>query len=186
MRNLLPALLLALLTACAPVYSSDDPTLPTLAPSPLPDAYDLDGAENVARLYLEAWRAGDYARMHSLMTFAARDLTTLEDFAALYEDVALDMTLRELHFAPLTLTRESPSVAVMTYNITFDTLLADSFTDSNRQMRLTLDPVDRDWRVAWTPGDIFAEMGAGGVLRVERVYPRRANIYDRNGAVLAD
>jgi len=189
LRLLLPFALLAALTACAPAYSSEDLVdgqVPTIAPSPLPDEYDLNGAENVARLYLEAWRDADYAAMHSLITFAARDLTPLDAFSELYEDVALDMTLEELHFAPLTLTRQQPSIAVMTYNITFDTRIVGSFTDNERQMRLTLDPVDRDWRVAWTPGDIFAEMGTGGALRLERVFPRRANIYDRNGDVLAD
>ncbi len=180
-------LLLMALAACAPVYSSDELTpLPTLAPSPLPDSYDLNGAENVARLYLDAWRAKDYATMYGFLTFAARDKYPLDEFTALYEDVALDMTLQRVHYAALSLNREAPSVAVLNYNITFDTLIVDSFTDANRQLRMIIDPVDRDWRVAWTPGDIFTEMGAGGALRLERTFPRRANIYDRNGTVLAD
>jgi penicillin-binding protein 2 len=189
LKRLLPLLLIALLAACAPSYASDDPAaqpLPTLAPTPLPELYDLDGAENVARLFLEAWRVEDYEAMHNLTTFAARDKTPLEDFTALYEDVALDLTLEELHYAALTLTRDQPSVATLIYNLTFDTLIVGTFTDENRQLRMTLDPVDRDWRIAWTPGDIFTEMGEGGALRLERVFPRRANIYDRDGVVLAD
>jgi penicillin-binding protein 2 len=180
-------LLLLVLAACAPVYSSDELTpLPTLAPTPLPDNYDLNGAENIARLYLDAWRANDYATMYGFLTFAARDKYALDEFTALYEDVALDMTLQQVHYAALSLQREAPTVAVLSYNITFDTLIVDSFTDAGRQLRMIIDPVDRDWRIAWTPGDIFAEMGAGGALRLERTFPRRANIYDRHGTVLAD
>lgn len=178
-----------ILTACAPVYGSEEVSLtplPTLAPTPLPDEYDLNGAENVARLYLEAWQAQDYATMHSLITFAARDRTPLDAFSALYEGVARDITLRNISAQPLALNRVQPSVAVLTYNLTFETLIVGTFTDPNRQLRMTLDSVDRDWRIAWTSGDIFAEMESGGALRLERTIPRRANIYDRGGNILAD
>lgn len=182
-------LLVIMVSACAPVYSSDDPNLtplPTIAPTPLPDEYDLNGAEDVARRFLEAWQTQDYPTMHSLISFAARDTTPLEAFEALYDDIALDITLQNVSHVPLALTREQPNVAVLTYNLTFETLVVGTFTDENRSMRLTIDPVDRDWRVAWTAGDIFAELAAGGALRIERQIPRRANIYDRNGTVLAD
>ena len=43
-----------------------------------------------------------------------------------------------------------------------------------------------DWRVAWTPDDIFPGMASGARLRIELNIPNRANIYDSNGDVLAD
>ncbi len=184
----LTVLLAIAAVGCAPVQGSDAPVdgLPTLIPSPLPESYSLNMAEDVARRYLAAWAAGDYATMHSMITFAARDKTPQEAFAELYDDVAADMTLLDLDYTIAALQREQPSVAVLSYNLAFQTRIVGTFTDENRQMRLTLDPVDADWRVAWTPGDIFNEMAAGGALRLERSTPRRANIYDRNGEVLAD
>lgn len=181
------ALLALLIAACAPVQGSDsDLILPTLAPSPLPENYQLDGAEDVARRFLNAWQAGDHGTMHTLMTFGARDKTPVNEFAALYAQVAADMTLLDMDYSVVTLQREQPNVAVLIYNVTFQTRIVGTFTDEQRQMRLTIDPVDRDWRVAWTAADIFNEMGDGGALRLERTIPRRANIYDTNGAVLAD
>jgi penicillin-binding protein 2 len=185
---ILTVLLAAAIVGCAPVQGSNAPleALPTLIPSPLPENYSLNMAEDIARRYMAAWAAGDYTTMHSLTTFAARDKTPLSDFTELYEAVTADMTLLDLDYTIATLQREQPSVAVLSYNVTFQTRIVGQFTDANRQMRLTIDPVDADWRVAWTPGDIFNEMAVGGALRLERSTPRRANIYDRNGEVLAD
>ena len=65
-------------------------------------------------------------------------------------------------------------------------VLLGSLDDTNRNMRLVFDPQAEDWRVAWTPGDIFAEMSRGGQLRLEISVPSRANIYDKDGKILAD
>lgn len=187
-RVLLFGLMMLLVSACAPVYSGEtaQSAVPTLAPSPLPPPYNLDAAEDAARRYLNAWQDADYATMHSLITFSGRDSTPLSDFVALYEDVAADMTLLDVSYEGVTLVRDQPSVARFRYNVTFETLIVGTFTDPNRDLQLVLDPTDNAWRVAWSAGDIFTEMGGGAALRLERVIPRRANIYDRNGAVLAD
>ena len=188
-RTALVLTLLLLVTACAPILQTGSPDynqLPTLVPSPLPSDYDLNGAEDVARRFLNAWAAQDYATMHSLVTFAARDKTPLADFTAFYADVTDDMTLQGVSYTIQTLQREQPSVALLLYDVDFDTRIVGTFTDAAREMRLTLDANDRDWRVAWTPGDVFNALADGGALRLERTVPRRANIYDRNGTVLAD
>ncbi len=160
--------------------------LPTLAPTPLPESYQLSGAEDVARRFLDAWDAFDYATMHSLISFTARDTTPLADFIALYEDVQAELTLEGLTFTPVTLMREQPSVVAMVYHATFDTVILDNIEDTDRTMRLVVDPIDLNWRVAWSVADIFQELGAGKALQLDYTVPRRANIYDRNGELLAD
>jgi penicillin-binding protein 2 len=160
--------------------------LPTLAPTPLPESYQLSGAEDAARRFLDAWDAFDYATMHSLISFTARDTTPLADFVALYEDVQAELTLEGLTFTPVTLMREQPSVVAMVYHATFDTVISDNIEDTDRTMRLVVDPIDLNWRVAWSVADIFQELGAGKALQLDYTVPRRANIYDRNGELLAD
>ncbi|MEO1441793.1 MAG: penicillin-binding transpeptidase domain-containing protein, partial [Chloroflexota bacterium] len=187
-RYLLMLVCVLVIAACAPVQGAEmnPAALPTLFPTPLPDDYNLNGAEDVARRFLEAWVQQDYATMHSLTAFASRDKTPAEDFIALYEDVAADMTLLDMSYNIMTLQREQPTVALLSYDITFETLIVGEFTDDLRQMRIVIDSVDREWRVAWTAADIFNELADGGALRLERSIPRRANIYDRTGEVLAD
>ena len=70
--------------------------------------------------------------------------------------------------------------------MTFKSRILGKFSDPDRQLQLVIDPQADDWRIAWSPGDIFAEMRQGARLVFEEQVPSRANIYDRNGAVLAD
>jgi penicillin-binding protein 2 len=75
---------------------------------------------------------------------------------------------------------------VLVYDTTFNSNIIGEFTDTGRELRLVLDEQQQAWRVAWSPGNIFAEMANGGRLRMETVIPTRASIYDRNGEILAD
>ena len=96
------------------------------------------------------------------------------------------MTMQSLTFESRTISRMGDRVAQYIYDITFDTNILGSFTDENRTMTVLLDPQTNQWRVAWSAGDIFAEMENGARLDFSPQTPSRANIYDRNGVVLAD
>ncbi len=160
--------------------------LPTLARLDVPPTYTLQGAERVAVDFLESWRIGDFETMYNLTSFASQEAMPFETFSALYTDAHEEMTLLNLSFTANTLIREQPEVALFDYNVLFETNVIGQFEDNNRTLRLVVDERADDWRVAWTPADIFAEMETGARLRLERVIPSRANIYDRNGQVLAD
>jgi penicillin-binding protein 2 len=179
-------MVLVLLAACRPGAQQSSEVLPTLAPSTTPPEYSLDSAQRVASLFLDAWQQGDFEGMHRLTTFASQEATPLAEFRALYEDTHIEMTLQNLHYTPNTLYRESDQVVVFNYNVIFVTDILGEFTDNNRDLHLTPDPSADDWRVAWSRADIFAAMRGGGALRLDKRIPSRANIYDRNGVILAD
>ncbi len=175
----------ALLAGCGSALAEEN--LPTAAPTlPAQQTYDLDGAEHIARTFLDAWMAEDYDLMHSLLTFASRDATPLEAFTERYTGVAAEITQERAAYVGTSLGREQSNLAVFTYNLTLNTLILGEFTDENRNLHLVYDTNDNAWRVAWSQDDIFEGMGGGGTLRVERSVPSRANIYDRNGVVMAD
>ncbi len=187
-RMRLCLIIVILLAACAPAPRQSAEPLPTLAslnvnPAPI---YALEGAERAARSFLEAWRMGDYAAMYDLVAFTSREATPYDTFRSFYEGAAAEMTLQDLRYTGQTLYRERDDVAVFAYDLTFETSLLGQFTDAGRLLRLVADPRAGDWRVAWSPGDIFPEMAGGARLRREVSPPNRANIYDRDGAVLAD
>ncbi len=173
---------LLVMVACAPTYQAEDP-LPTLAPSPTP-AIDMQSAERVSREFLDAWTRLDYEAMHRLITFS--DATPFESFQAIYDNAHTTMTLESLDYEIRTLLRESSNVVALNYDVSFDTLILGEFTDTNRTLRLVIDPQLGQWRVAWSLGDILPEMENGARLVFEAQIPSRANIYDRNGEVLAD
>ena len=175
---------LALLSACSSALSSA-PILPTLAPSPTAPV-NLEDAQRVAITFLDAWQRQDFATMHGLISFASQEATPYEQFQKLYEDAQNLITLESFSYQPLSLARESDRVVVLGYDMTFETTILGRFEDRQRFMRLIWDRNSSAWRVAWSIGDIFAEMGDGATLRFEASVPRRANIYDRDGVILAD
>jgi penicillin-binding protein 2 len=181
-------LALATVAGCAPASSTENLPIPTLAvlPSPTPPSFTLDSAQRVAVLYLEAWQANDFRAMYDLISFASQEGTPFESFQNLYQTSQDVMTLDSLSYQANTLTREPGDQIVLNYSVTFKTNILGEFSDNNRNLRLIFDGRVNDWRVAWTPGDFFPEMGQGGRLQLQRIIPSRANIYDRDGNPLAD
>jgi len=176
---------LMLLTACAPARQAQV-TIPTLAR--LPSEYQLEDAERTAREFLEKWGALDYEGMYALLSFSSQEANPRDAFIAFYQDAAREMTLGALDTQPVTIIRDpqQDEIALFTYDVTFDTRLIGTFSDVNRNLRLVVDERAQAWRVAWSPADLFAAMDDGGRLRFDPVVPNRANIYDADGAILAD
>lgn len=179
-------LFLLLVTACSPATPQPTPViLPTVASLPTGDEPTLDEAEPVARGFLESWRQNDYAAMFDHIAFSSQEAAPFETFSNLYQQAARTMTLEAIDYQGNALTLEG-DVAFFNYDVTFRTRVLGEVTDRNRNLRLIYDERADDWRVAWTPGDLFPEMAGGGQLRLRPIIPPRANIYDRNGLTLAD
>jgi penicillin-binding protein 2 len=192
-KALVVLLLLGLLTACQALPSGQEQPLPTLAQietaTPVPVAtYSLDDALRTAMLFLDFWVAGDYPAMYERIAFASQEATPFDAFQTLYTNTAASMTLVGLQYTAITLYPNSDrnDIATFNYAVTFETERLGQFDDPDRRMQLVVDPHTGDWRVAWTPGDIFAEMSNGGQLRLDLSPPLRANIFDRDDLLLAD
>ncbi|MCU0463098.1 MAG: penicillin-binding transpeptidase domain-containing protein [Anaerolineae bacterium] len=177
----------AVLGACQPAPPQSVEPLPTLFPSPTPPGFNIDGAERVAGEFLYGWQTADYAAMYALINFTSREATPFEQFTAFYEASAATLSLEQVSAQIRALARDpvAPRVANLTYDATFQTRLVGSFTDSARQMTLVFDERDSNWRVAWSRGDFFRELENGGRMRLVTTPVNRANIYDRDGVVLA-
>lgn len=182
--GLILLVILIVVTACQPPAANPE-ILPTYVPT-LIVPVDLEMAERTAQLFLKAWSQSDFDTMHQLISFASQEATPLEVFRNLYETAHTTMTFEKLEIKPNALQRQGERVVLFNYDVTITTRLAGTFSDVNRNLMLVIDPQLRDWRVAWSVADIFPEMGNGAVLRFEPRVPSRANIYDRNGQVLAD
>lgn len=124
--------------------------------------------------------------MHALLTERNQESTSFSTFRALYQQAGNTMTLEALQYKAETLYAADGRVLIFQYEMTFHTRILGSFSDPARQLHLVVDPQVGEWRIAWSPSDIFAEMGNGARLVFESQLPGRANIYDRNGEILAD
>ncbi|MCK6579861.1 MAG: hypothetical protein L6Q98_17350 [Anaerolineae bacterium] len=182
-RVIVYVLLLLAAAACSPARGADQ-ALPTQAL--LPSNYRLEDAERVARDYLTAWERDDLETMYRWISFASREANPREEFDQLYETAAETMGLEGVAIRPITLSRRGDAVALFAYDASFTTRLIGVFTDSARNLTLVVDQQANEWRVAWTPDDLFAGMRDGARLVYRSTVPNRANIYDRDGDVLAD
>ena len=179
-------LVVVILVGCRPqtVAQQSEP-LPTLFPTAT-KAINLEDSERVANLFLDAWSNSDFDAMHNLISFSSQEAVPLETFRQIYEDAHNAMTFESLTYSGNTLLRQNPRLVIFNYDVTIQTRIMGEFSDLNRDLQLMIDPQYGEWRVAWSAAAIFAEMGNGAQLVFETGVPSRANIYDRNGEVLAD
>lgn len=178
-------IVIAILAGCRPQVAHQVEVLPTLRATPTSPA-DLEAAERIARLYLDAWQRQDFDEMHRLLTFRNQESTPLETFRGIYENAQNTMTFERFEYVGKSLLREGVRIVVLRYDAKFYTRILGDFTDPDRELTLVVDPQNGQWRIAWSLADIFAEMGDGARLVFDPQIPSRANIYDRNGEVLAD
>ncbi|MCC6804937.1 MAG: hypothetical protein IT319_18795, partial [Anaerolineae bacterium] len=152
----------------------------------LPSAFQLEDAERVARDFLTNWENGDLDAMYQLLSFASQEANPFTNFSRVYETANTTMTFESVSIQANTIVRPHDEVALFNYDATFHTRLIGDFSDPDRNLTLTVDDRAQAWRVAWTPDDVFTGMASGAALRVTSTIPNRANIYDRDGQVLAD
>ncbi len=170
--------------ACAsgPTYSAQ----PTGTPNQPTAQLTVEDAEHVAADFLNAWKLDSYDGMYGLLAVNSGDAFPRKDFEQLYTDTERKITLlpEGKAYALTNAIRQGVDAADVAYDMTFKTRLFGDFTDTGRILHLVTTP--DGWRIAWSPGDIFAEMKDGGALDVSETMPTRANIYDRDGEVIAD
>ena len=143
----------------------------------------LEEAVQVAETFLRAWAEADYPTMYGLISPNSRDAYPEGAFSAVYTRAAETMTLQTVETSTTNALRQD-TIATVLYDATFATEFFGSIDDYERTLRLVETP--EGWRVAWSEADLFPELGGGARLEWVRLQPGRANIYDRNGQVLAD
>ncbi len=144
-----------------------------------------DDAQRVAADFLNTWMIDGYDGMYALLTVNSRDAYNRVDFQNFYRNAENIMTLASggKSYQLTNLIQQGDNVDVA-YDVTFKTKLFGTFTDSGRVIHLT--STSDGWRVAWSQDDVFTGMKDGAKLEVQQTAPNRANIYDRDGQVIAD
>ncbi|MFN7209046.1 MAG: penicillin-binding transpeptidase domain-containing protein [Aggregatilineales bacterium] len=179
-----PLLLIALAIALGACRSTGA-ALDWATPTPVPSRDALREAQRVAADFLNAWRLENFSAMHDLLALNSRDAYPLPDFEAFYRAAHARLTLKpeglRYSFANAILRGAEAAIA---YDLRFETSFFGSFEDTERILRLV--NTEEGWRVAWSRGDLFAEMADGATLEVIQTRLTRGNIYDRDGEVVAD
>lgn len=180
-------MVLAVLVGCSPTQAATvrEVPLPTTAAFPT-ESIDMSDPARAALAFLGAWEAQNFPLMYQSLTFSAQETISYDDFLARYEDAQNTMTFESLSFQERTMSAISSQTAQLSYDVTFQTRILGEITDNGRTLTVIRDNQTGLWGVAWTVGDIFAEFAQGARLEFQSNAPSRANIYARDGEIIAD
>lgn len=139
--------------------------------------------QDVFNAFVEAWRAQNYEAMYALISARSQQLYPFQVFQNRY---TVAHTAMDFNGVDVTLKRVDlqGSSAAVAYDAIIRSNTFGDIQDLDRLMRLVQE--DGLWRVAWSTMDILNGLSSDSRIRVETRFPPRANIYDRNGAVLVE
>ncbi len=174
-----------LLSACSaggggPISIPGIPTETSL-PQPLVTVSAAPNVDTAMSTYLDAFKADDYNKMYSMLTKAAQDTITLEDFARKNRDTLNTMSASSFDYEILS-SLVNPYASEVSYRVNYHTALVE---DIQRDIVARFALENGDWKLNWEEGLILPELTGGNTLSMDYSVPSRGNIYDRNGDVLA-
>ncbi|GAB4469109.1 MAG: penicillin-binding protein 2 [Anaerolineae bacterium] len=173
------SLLLAGCSILERVLPSGEASGPTPAGNPEPEATrDLGQPDGVALAFLDAWKAGDYAGMYSLLSPNSQAEYTLEEFTDIYESAAGTMQLVGLETLPSAVAETTATTAQFQFRAIYTTRVLG---DVEQDLTMLLVSSGGRWGIAWSPALIFPQLAGGNTLQLAVEVPSRANIYDRDG-----
>ncbi len=119
--------------------------------------------------------------MYSMLTKAAQDAITLEDFAKKNRDALNTMSASSFDYEILS-SLVNPYASEVSYRVNYHTSLVG---DIQRDIVARFALENGDWKLNWDDGLILPELTGGNILSMDYNVPARGNIYDRTGNVLA-
>jgi penicillin-binding protein 2 len=171
-------------TSTAPAVTSTPGITPPAnqtLPAPVVDLTPAPNSIDAANSFLTNWQDSNYSAMYALLNGASRDAHTEDDFTKIYQNAAYDLTLQNLDYSILS-SLTYPTSAQIAYHVKFQTNLL-GVIERDIQMNLSLE--GGQWKVLWDEGLIMPELRGGNHLKLDVQFPSRANIYDRNGQMIA-
>ena len=177
-------LLLILVSACGR-GQTPGATMGAATASPLPspqvEVTHLPGPEGTVKAFLDAWAAGDYPAMYSLLTSMSQDAVSEDDFVAYVQNLAEEAALQGVDYELLS-TLTEPGSAEVAYRLTWHSAVVGDLTRET-QMRLRWE--ENQWRIAWDPAVLLPELQGDNTVVMYLQMPTRGEILDRTGDLLA-
>ncbi|MDQ3768494.1 MAG: hypothetical protein M3370_03315, partial [Actinomycetota bacterium] len=140
-------------------------------------ATHVSSEREVAQRYLSAWQRGDHATMHGLLTPDARGRVGQQEFRAAVRGATATATATELAFTDLEVAN-----GAVTASATVPTRI---FGELALEVRLALEEVDGEQRIAWRDHLVFPGLRPGERLGRDTQLPERGALLARDGTQLA-
>lgn len=133
--------------------------------------------------YKKSWESGDYDKMYSMLSKESKENISKEEFIARYEDIYSGIDAKNLKIERKNEDKEEEEIK---FKLSMDTLAGEISLDSyNLSMIEERQDDGKNWFVQWDESLIFPEMEDGDLVKVERLYAERGEIFDKDGNGLA-
>jgi len=149
-------------------------------PPPLVTVQSVPDPSLALAAYLDAYKADDYNTMYNLLSKAAQDANTLENFAVYNRDALNEMSASSFDYEVQS-SLVNPYSAEIAYKVTYNTALVG---DIQRDIIARFVLENTEWKLQWDASLILPELAGGNALRMDYSIPARGNIYDKNGDAL--
>lgn len=169
------------LSACDSALLQDRITERPPTPAPQVEATSGEPADVLAA-FIEAWDDVEYDAMYRLIARRSRELYPLQRFITQYTAAHSVIRFAGVEHSLRRVARQG-ATAIVHYDVVIASPTFGEIADDNRVMRLIQ---EGGWKIAWSSMDIFNGMSSRARLRERADFPARANIYDRNGKLLAE
>jgi cell division protein FtsI/penicillin-binding protein 2 len=159
-----------------------NPTIPPTPPlgGPQMEVTSVPDPEQMARVYLDHWKAEEYPAMYALLTGVSQDALSEEDFTKRYTKVANEAALGSWNYEILS-SLKNPESGQVGYRVSLHSILVG---DIQRETVMNLSLEQGDWRIQWDDSLILPELRGGNNLFMEYRIPSRGNIYSSDGRAL--
>jgi len=184
-RFLVLVVILMVLLGCGqsapPTRTSTPTTHPTSTfPAPQVETTSVPDPREIAKIYLEHWKAEEYSAMYALLTKVSQDAISEEDFTARYKGIANEAALSSWDYEILS-SLKNPQSGQVGYKVFFHSILVG---DIERETLMNLSLEDGEWRIQWDDSLILPELRGGNNLLMDYRIPSRGNIYSSDGHAL--
>lgn len=142
-----------------------------------------DGMEpdDAALRFIELLNGGDYEAAYALLTDAAMETVSEEDFIKKYGGIFSGLTVKEVIIGENSFT-QSAMYATFAYTATYRTA---AYGDITKSYSMSLHSEGGEWRIEWTPSLIFPEMTWRDSVYARVIKAKRGEIFGSDGTLLA-
>jgi penicillin-binding protein 2 len=152
---------------------------PTL-PEPQVETTNVPDPREVARVYLDHWKAEEYSAMYAQLTKVSQDAISEDDFTTRYKSVANEAALSSWEYEILS-SLKNPQNGQVGYKVILHSILVGDIT---RETSMNLSLEGGEWHIQWDDSLILPELLGGNRLRMDYRIPSRGNIYSSDGRAL--
>ncbi|MBI4496524.1 MAG: penicillin-binding protein 2 [Chloroflexi bacterium] len=146
--------------------------------------------QQVAAAFFQAWEAGRYEEMYSLLDPESQAALSQERFVGRHQDIVAEATIRSLTITPSE-ARPAPSQEdprgvdhkQVPFTVTYHTEAVGEIAEGNILSLARGD--DKEWKISWSPDLVFQELAGDRLVHLFRERPVRGSIVDRRNQPLA-